>query len=654
MPTDARPKPRLHTVVAAAKARGLLPADAAVPYTQRPSWLILALSFVGAQLAVWPFLFFLGNVFRDWLDQAMPTLMLSAVFLAAGVHMLRTEAAKGMFFTQLALNVLLVGLGLLTWGLHQLDWQRSPLPLLAASLVLLAFWVRVPWVQSLLGVAFAAVVAHVDWYVWLGLGGELDEAIVFMQPHFLNLILLAAACWAWCASEARWGGRPWVPSVHALMHGVAVGLLLVILLAAKTHISAGLWGHAGSADVLDAGQQALFHFHAQTVGASLCVLAAGLWLGWHWGWHVGVAHNARPAQSSRASGTWPDRAAWVLLYGLWAVAALVMPSMGVLAVLFTAVLATGRRRLWGLSLLVVLAQLSAFYYALQWPLAHKAALLGALGGVLALALWGVQLVQRAGHTDQAAPSDLPGTAASAPMPDYRWLRMQQVGLALAMLLALGLSQWDATRKEQVLAQGQVIYLPLVPVDPRSLMQGDYMALRFDLPSALVDGQAEDAKSDSPLPTYRNALNPLLGRALIVAKRDARGIATLQRRYQPQEALAADEVIVPLKYLKGQWVVVSDAYFFPEGQGRVFRNARYGEFRVLGQGRVLLAGLADEQLRRIEPRPDEPGSADDDEPAADATQAASPDAGYVTIEDAHVVESAVAASAAASAASAAGQ
>lgn len=620
MMTDTRrTKPRLQGVVDAAKAQGLLPADAAVSPTQRPSWIILALSFVGAQLAVWPFLFFLGSVFHGWLDQAIPTLALSAMFLAVGVHMLRTRVDKGMFLTQLALNVLLVGLGLLTWGLYRLDWQRSPLPLLAVSLLPLVFLIRVPWVQTLLGVAFAAVVAHVDWYAWLGLGGELDESIFLLQLHWPSLWLLAAACWAWCASESRWGGQAWVPKMHALMSGVAVGLLLVIVLAAKTHINAGLRGHAGSADVLDAGQQALFHFNAHTVGASLCVLAVGLWLAWFWGCR-GRALN-QPEKNASANDqastahqglAWQVLAVWILLYGLWAVVALVMPIMGVLAVLFTVALATSRRRLWGLSLLVVLTQLSAFYYALQWPLAHKAALLGALGGGLALALWGVQLSQQVAKRQaaQGMPPDLPGAAAPS-ASDHRWLRWQRAGLALALLLALGLTQWDVLRKEQVLAQGQVIYLPLAPVDPRSLMQGDYMALNFDLPPALLKAKADateeegsaDRQSDLLQPPNRDALNPLLGRALMVAKRDARGIATLHRRYQSQETLAANEVIVPLKYLKGRWVVVTDAYFFPEGQGRVFRNARYGEFRVLDNGKVLLAGLADEQFRRIEPKPD---------------------------------------------------
>ena len=36
------------------------------------------------------------------------------------------------------------------------------------------------------------------------------------------------------------------------------------------------------------------------------------------------------------------------------------------------------------------------------------------------------------------------------------------------------------RKEALLKDGQLVLLELAPVDPRSLMQGDYMALRYKI------------------------------------------------------------------------------------------------------------------------------------------------------------------------------
>ena len=58
--------------------------------------------------------------------------------------------------------------------------------------------------------------------------------------------------------------------------------------------------------------------------------------------------------------------------------------------------------------------------------------------------------------------------------------MSKVIAVLGLVLALGLINWSIYQKEQHLRHGDVIKLKLAPVDPRSLMQGDYMALRFEL------------------------------------------------------------------------------------------------------------------------------------------------------------------------------
>ena len=53
-------------------------------------------------------------------------------------------------------------------------------------------------------------------------------------------------------------------------------------------------------------------------------------------------------------------------------------------------------------------------------------------------------------------------------------------LGAAVLLVLVAVNWSIVAKERIKTHGERIYLALAPVDPRSLMQGDYMALRFEL------------------------------------------------------------------------------------------------------------------------------------------------------------------------------
>ena len=167
-------------------------------------------------------------------------------------------------------------------------------------------------------------------------------------------------------------------------------------------------------------------------------------------------------------------------------------------------------------------------------------------------------------------------AADAFAPIAAWSRARLLCLVAGAVLIFGLVNWDVRGKEHVIAEGRPVLVRLVPVDPRSLMQGDYMALRFDLPQTVREG-------------LEKIITPI---ARVRAQLDDQGRATVKGliadRYTPE----AGEVILPLKQLKGKWVLVTDAYFFPEGTGKAFEQAKFGDFRVLPDGRALLVGLAD--------------------------------------------------------------
>src|SRR5207248_6657431 len=114
------------------------------------------------------------------------------------------------------------------------------------------------------------------------------------------------------------------------------------------------------------------------------------------------------------------------------------------------------------------------------------------------------------------------------------------------------------------------FVELAPVDPRSLMQGDYMQLSFRVPDA--------------------GARPLAGeRPRVVARRDDRGVATLLR-LDAGTPLAPDELRIELTPKNGRWTLVTDAWFFREGEGERWARAKYGEFRVDADGRALLVGL----------------------------------------------------------------
>src|SRR5262252_2186712 len=118
----------------------------------------------------------------------------------------------------------------------------------------------------------------------------------------------------------------------------------------------------------------------------------------------------------------------------------------------------------------------------------------------------------------------------------------------ACVAVLALINFSIAAKERHLETGRVVYLELAPVDPRSLMQGDYMALRFRIAN---DAQPKMPRSDSPGRTGffgRRDLATADGR--IVAALDARSVASF-RRLDDRTPPAADEVLLRYRVREGQ-------------------------------------------------------------------------------------------------------
>lgn len=55
---------------------------------------------------------------------------------------------------------------------------------------------------------------------------------------------------------------------------------------------------------------------------------------------------------------------------------------------------------------------------------------------------------------------------------------------------------DIASKERQLAEGTVLRFALAPVDPRSLMQGDYMALAYAVEAPILGALTEEERANS--------------------------------------------------------------------------------------------------------------------------------------------------------------
>ncbi|BBI48930.1 membrane protein [Vreelandella olivaria] len=167
---------------------------------------------------------------------------------------------------------------------------------------------------------------------------------------------------------------------------------------------------------------------------------------------------------------------------------------------------------------------------------------------------------------------------------HRWI------VLLATVVVLALVNGAIWQKEHHLAEGEIVYLELAPVDPRSLMQGDYMALNFALANQIHSAlfRQDDALQDEPLK---------VSNGYVVVRLDEQRIAHFQR-LDDGSALANNERRLRYRLRNGQVRFATDAFFFQEGHGERYEAARYGQFRVNDQGEPLLVAMYDNGLNRL--------------------------------------------------------
>lgn len=159
-----------------------------------------------------------------------------------------------------------------------------------------------------------------------------------------------------------------------------------------------------------------------------------------------------------------------------------------------------------------------------------------------------------------------------------------VVLGVALLAGVNLA---VVEKEKVLREGELVLLELAPVDPRSLMQGDYMALAY-----AVEPEVRQALSRRDPPDQD-------GDGYLVVRPDEQRVGRLQQVvFQRPQALPPGTVAMRFRVRRGNIGLAGNSFFFEEGTAGLYEAARYGEFRVDAGGELLLTGLRDEQRHRL--------------------------------------------------------
>jgi uncharacterized membrane-anchored protein len=538
-------KVRVNDTIQAAKAEGVLPAEAeALAQDTRP-WPVVLLTALGAWLAAIPLTIVVGIAVMPRNHETAGLFVVGLLVLAGAIAVLRSKSIP-LFVEQLAVPGLIVGGSCIAFTIFDGMHWKGGAGLVGLMCLVVAVLIPRAWLRVLLsgGAAVLLAIATVD-DTWSRGDGVAND--FWWAWHVVGLLAGLAA-----VAQSRLGAEGSSARVAIALDAMVAGVVIAMLAALSWW--SGMAFLVGATLQAHGGDGASSHVHAadfmvlQTISAALAVAGAA-WLARQW---------------PTARKPWTAGVAVVLVLLAW-----FMPSLGAV-LLALAVCATARRWMLASTAGVAFAWiLSSFYYALTWPLATKAWVLVACGALLAALAWLA--------SGRGLPASTPGMQSLQAMP-----RHVSGGIALTLVATLAVANVGIWQKEQIARSARTIYVELAPRDPRSLMQGDYMSLNFRLPLPVQDAVRDLDDGAKPR---------------VIAKVDAQGVATIVR-IDDGSPHAADELPIALVYKDGRWIFVTDAWFFKEGEAERYAPARFGEFKVGADGKAMLVGMRGKDLQPL--------------------------------------------------------
>ncbi len=161
-----------------------------------------------------------------------------------------------------------------------------------------------------------------------------------------------------------------------------------------------------------------------------------------------------------------------------------------------------------------------------------------------------------------------------------------ISIAVAnLLLILAIVNGAILHKQQIVSEGETIFLKLAPRDPRSLIQGDYMVLRYE-----IDRQARSSSE-------KEADHPTRGQ--LVLSTDEQGVGTV-KGFADDTELGENDRVIQYRRARRGYRFGLESFFFEEGDAKAFEAAQYAEVKLAENGEAVLVGLRGEDLAVIDP------------------------------------------------------
>ena len=246
------------------------------------------------------------------------------------------------------------------------------------------------------------------------------------------------------------------------------------------------------------------------------------------------------------------------------------------------------RVLFAIAMLFLIKTLSLYYYWLAVPLLYKSFLLLTFGVIFfAVAILLYRSFATANKTESVQSVAINAFS----------LKLKTVFSLITLIIVLTIANYTIIKYEDVLNNGKPIIVKLAPVDPRSLMQGDYMALNYEILTQFQQQFYGDGEEQINASEEKRSV----AKVYALVKAGENNVANLCRveLSPPTNFTGCQEgVYLPIN-TTNSWspTLPSHSYFFAEGKGAYYAQAEYGEYRFKG-GKALLFRLLDKDLKPL--------------------------------------------------------
>ena len=181
--------------------------------------------------------------------------------------------------------------------------------------------------------------------------------------------------------------------------------------------------------------------------------------------------------------------------------------------------------------------------------------------------------------------------------------VKKILLIVNIIILFVITGFSAVKEENYKKLDSYFYLELAPVDPRSILQGDYMTLNYDITDKVSDfiynnrTYIYDGENENEVEEIRE-LRKLANakKAYIAIRLDGNKVARFVKLTK-EKTDEKDLLFIAYKSNGYSVNINANSYLFQEGTGDKYENAHYAKV-VLVDNKLRLIDLRDKDFKEI--------------------------------------------------------